>query len=177
MKKPDQDIMQFEGLLEKYRFVRPVPPHVQESILSSRKRVLARVLKTVGAFSAIYGLYLSLYFAAKKAGIGALVAKCIIALITVMSATYGGYRLAAMIAQEHHDNNPGTPPSAAGSYRWTDRITLYNGRVILGAIVSRGDVYEILTGGTILRIPANQVKAVKPVTTSEHEPRRPGQGD
>lgn len=177
MKKSDHDVMQFEGLLEKYRFMRPVPPHVQESILSSRKRVLTRVLRTVGAFSALYGVYLSLYFAAKKAGIGALFAKCVIALVTVTSATYGGYRIAAMIAQEHHDNDPATPSPAAGSHRWTDRITLYNGRVILGAIVSRGDVYEILTGGTILRIPANQIKAVKPVTISEDDPRLPGPGD
>ncbi len=177
MKKPDHDIMQLRGLLEKYRFVRPVPPPVQESILSSRKRILTRVLKTVGAFSALYGLYLSLYFATKKAGIGAIVAKCIIALATVASATYGGYRLAAMFAQEHQDYNPGTPPPAAGSHRWTDRITLYNGRVILGAIVTRGDVYEILTGGTILRIPANQIRTVKPVTIPEDDPRRPGHGD
>ncbi len=177
MKKPDHDIMQLEGLLEKYRFVRPVPPPVQESILSSRKRVLARVLKTVGAFSALYGLYLSLYFAAKKTGIGALFAKCVIALVTVTSATYGGYRLAATIAQEHRKNNPGTPHPAAGSHRWTDRITLYNGRVIHGAIVSRGRVYEILAGGTIIRIPANQIKAVKPVTTLGDGPRRSGHGD
>jgi hypothetical protein len=177
MKKPDQDIMQLEGLLEKYRFVRPVPPPAQKSILSSRKRVLVRVLRTVGAFSALYGLYLSLYFAAKKAGAGALCAKFLIAACAVAPATYGGYRLAAAIAHRPHAESPGVPPPAAGSYRWTDRITLYDGRIILGAIVSRGRVYEILTGNRIIRVPANQIKMVKPVTTSGDEPRRSGHGD
>lgn len=174
MNQTDQDILLLERVLEKYRFIRPVPPPVQESILSSRKKILVRVLRTVGAFSALYGVYLAVYFAAKKAGISALFVKCFIALFTAASVTYGGYRLATMEARKHHHESPGEASPATGSHQWIDRITLYNGRVLLGAIVSRGDVYEILTQGRIIRIPANQIKTVKPVTITDDETRRTG---
>ncbi|MBN2078842.1 MAG: hypothetical protein JW838_07735 [Spirochaetes bacterium] len=176
MNQTDQDILLLERVLEKYRFIRPVPPSVQESILSSRKKILVRVLRTVGAFSALYGAYLAVYFAAKKAGIGALFVKCFVALFTVTSLSYGGYRLAATRAAESPIGESGnrSPVSTDTPCRWIDRITLYNGRIIHGAIVSRGDVYEILSEGKIIRIPANQIKAVKPVTIHDEKSRRTG---
>ena len=143
MNPTNPETIMLERLLEKYRFVRPVPPTVRESILSSRKKILVRVLGTVGAFSACYGAYLTLYFAVKKTGIGAVLAKCLLAAFTVTSLGYSGYRL---VTAPREGPDPGmaaeAPPATTGERpRWTDRITHFNGRVIHGAIVSREDPY------------------------------------
>jgi hypothetical protein len=39
-----------------------------------------------------------------------------------------------------------------------DEITLYNGRVIQGAVMARGEVYTILTPGGTITIPEKQIK-------------------
>lgn len=165
MNKRDQETMLLEKLLDRYRFARPVPPEIQEAILSSKKKIFVRVLKTTGAFSAAYGVFISLYFALKKTGAGVLVAKIAIACAATATLSYGAYHAAASRVS-------GRAPSPAPSltiddirakYEWVDRITLYNGKIIDGAITARGETYTVLTTGGFVRVPRNQIKTVRPL--------------
>lgn len=163
MNKRDQETMLLEKLLDRYRFVRPVPADVQESILSSKKKIFIRVLKTTGAFTAAYGAFLSLYFALKKAGAGLFLAKCFIACTAAAAVSYGAYYAAT---SPERDSAPAPALSLDDireKYEWVDRITLYNGKVIEGAITSRGETCTVLTTGGVIRIPRNQIKTVRPL--------------
>ncbi len=178
MIKSNQDTILLEQLLEKYRFVRPVPVSIQKSILASKKNTIVRVLKTVGVYSAVYGAFLSLYFSVKKIGIGGFFVKCAISGTVVASLTYGGYYAATIAARRATTGKapviPGLPShKARNEYKWVDKITLYNGRVIMGAVISRGSVYEILTKHGIIHIPGNQIKMVNPVKIIEKENHLP----
>jgi hypothetical protein len=178
MNKANQDTLLLEKLLDKYKFIRPVPPGVQESILSSKKRTLVRILKTAGAFSAVYGVFLSLYFAVKKMGIGIPVTKFIISGITIASLSYGGYYAAVTLSR---DRDSGTSPvkkplslnDIRAKYKWVDQITLYNGMVVKGAVISRGVTYSVLTTDGVKQIPRNQIKMVKPLKISDEERETP----
>jgi hypothetical protein len=170
MNKENHDTMLLEKLLEKYRFTRPVPPDVQDTILSSKKKNLVRILKTTGAFSAAYGLFLSVYFALKKMGIGIPVMKFVISGVSVAAVAYGGYY---MITAGPRADRAAPPPvknlsleEIRSQYKWVDRITLYNGKVVRGAIMSRGETYRVLTTEGIMMIPRNRIKMVTPLKMS-----------
>lgn len=168
MNKPDQDTLLLRQLLDKYKFARPVPNGLREDILAAKKKNLVRVLKTVGAYSALHGLLISLYLAVKKAGIGIPVAKFIVSGIAVTAVTYGGYYAAtALFAGKKETPARETRPSSTEEirkqYKWVDQIFLYNGRTIEGAIISRGPRYRVLTSTGIVEIPRNQIKMVKPL--------------
>jgi hypothetical protein len=167
MNKSNQETLLMEKLLEKYRLTRPVAPVDRDAIMSSKQKILERVLKTVGVFSALYGIYLSLYFAVKKAGIGIII-KTILTCAVAGSLAYGGYR-AVMSAARRQDSGKKTLTldDIRAKYEWVDQIILYNGKVIRGAIISRGATYEILTTGGVVRVPRNQVKMVKPLKTGD----------
>ncbi len=171
MNKRDQETLLLEKLLDRYRFARPVPPDLQDSILESKKGIFVRVLKTAGAFTALYGAFLPLYFALKKAGAGVLIAKILISCAAVASVSYGAY-----YALTSRGADPAPPPAAPlslddirSNYEWVDRITLYNGKTVEGAITSRGETYTVLTTGGIMRIPRNQIKTVRPLNMPPQE--------
>jgi hypothetical protein len=42
-----------------------------------------------------------------------------------------------------------------------DEVSLYSGKVIKGAIISRGENYSILTTGGVVSVPGSQVRSVK----------------
>ncbi|OHD63156.1 MAG: hypothetical protein A2176_11455 [Spirochaetes bacterium RBG_13_51_14] len=173
MNKSSQDTLLVEKIIDRYKLSRPVPPNIQDSILSSKKRILVRVLKTVGVFTAVHGVFLSIYFAVKKTGIGIPLIRYIISGIAVISLTYGAY-YASVAAYKLWD--PGeisgrktlTLDDIRAQYKWIDQITLYNGRIIKGAIISRGTKYTVITTEGILRIPRKHIKMVKPLKTTEY---------
>ncbi len=169
MKKPDKDTLLLEELLDKYRFARPVPGDVREQILSSKKKNLVRILKTVGAFSALYGVFLTIYFSIKKLAVGVPMAKFIISGMTVAAVSYGGYYAAKTLVSSEKPKTSAAQEKRHPAeenraiYKWVDQITLYNGRIITGAIISRGDRYKVLTSGGVTYIPRNKIKMVKPL--------------
>jgi len=173
MNSENHDTMLLEKLLERYRLTRPVPPEVQDSILSSKKENLVRILKTAGAFTAAYGAFLSFYFAVKKMGAGIPLMKFIISGISVAAVAYGGYHLMTAGPGANHTNPPAVKALSLeeirAQYKWVDEITLYNGKVVRGAIVSRGEAYRVLTTEGIVMIPRSQVKMVKPLKLSDEE--------
>ncbi|MBN2159821.1 MAG: hypothetical protein JW807_10530 [Spirochaetes bacterium] len=170
MKKSNQETLLIEKLLEKYRLTRPISPKDRDAIISSKRKILKRVLKTVGAFSALYGLYLSLYFAVKKAGIGVIL-KTLLTCALAGSLAYGGYRAVKAVRVSRLEQPSGreaiTLEDIRARYKWVDQIILYNGKIIRGAIISRGASYEILTTRGIVQVPRNQIKMVKPLKTGE----------
>lgn len=172
MKQPGHETQPLEKLLDKYRFTRPVPPEIRAGIMSSKKETYVRILKTVGAFTAIHGAFASLYFAAKKAGIGIAIAKVIAAGTAVLSISIGGYYAAHAVIDRLY---PGTAKPAPGSVRsdsgWVDEIMLFDGRIIRGAIISRGDSYRVRTARGIMLIPRKQIKAVRPLAGERTAPR------
>ena len=100
MIKPVKDIERLESLLSKYKFADHIPVEVQESILSSKKNVFLRVMKTVGSLSFLAGIILTIYFYLKKVGIGIITSKFIISTVAVASVTYGGYRTVVYVNKE-----------------------------------------------------------------------------
>ena len=178
MNKPDQNTRLLEELLDRYKFARPVPEDIRKDILASKKKNLVRVLKTVGAFSALYGLLLSLYFAVKKAGLFVPAAKIVISGITAAAVSYGGYYAVKSLNPVKEPAKPAAKEErrqpVQETARWTDQITLYNGRVIEGAIISRGYQYKVLTPGGVMYVPKNQIKMVKPLRM-EAAPRKPAE--
>jgi hypothetical protein len=164
MKKPGHEAQQLERLLDKYRFTQPVPHGVRDSVMSGKKERYVRVLKTAGAFTAVYSLFASLYFAAKKAGIGITIAKVIAVGTAVLTISVGGYYAAnALRVRLFPGANMPAPDTTRTESGWVDEIMLFDGRIIRGAIISRGDPYRVRTAGGIMLIPRNQIKAVRPL--------------
>jgi hypothetical protein len=173
MNKENQDTILLQKLLDRYGLTRPVPPDAQESILSSKKRTLVRVLKTAGAFSAVYGAFLSLYFAVKKMGIGIPIVKFIVSGVSVAAVTFGGYYVLVIKPRADRVASPAAKTLSLdeirAQYKWVDQITLYSGKVVKGAVISRGETYSVLTTEGVMRIPRNQIKMVKPLKISDEE--------
>ncbi len=171
MNKEHPDTMILEKLLARYRITSPVPPDVQDLILSSKKKNLVRILKTTGAFSAAYGVFLSIYFAVKKMGLGIPLIKLIISGLSVTAVAYGGYYMIAAGPRADRANPPAAKTLSMdeirAQYKWVDQITLYNGRIVTGAIMTRGETYRVLTTEGIVIIPRNQIKMIKPLKMSE----------
>jgi hypothetical protein len=173
MNKENHDTMLLEKLLDRYRLNRPVPPDAQDSILSSKKRNLVRVLKTTGAFTAAYGAFLSIYFALKKMGIGVTVMKFVISGVSVAAIAYGGYYVMVVRSGADRAASPAVKTLSLdeirAQYKWVDEITLYSGKVFRGAVMSRGETYRVLTTEGIVMIPRSQIKMVKPLKISDEE--------
>ncbi len=168
MKKPDQDILLLQQLMDKYRFTRPVSVEARDEILSSKRKNLVRVLKTVGAYSAAHGALLIIYFAFKKLGAVIPMMKFIVPGVAVTAISIGGYYAATTMTPGSVSKAPAIErqeprENIRKKYKWVDRITLYNGSIIEGAIMSRGERYRVLTAGGITYIPRNKIKMVKPL--------------
>ncbi len=165
MNKRDENTLLLERLLDKYKFARPVPEEIQDEILASKKKNLVRVLKTVGAFSALQGLFLSLYFWLKKLGIGIPITKYIITAATLAAVTSGGYYALTIRGAEEkgREEKPGQGETIVGKGGWIDEITLYNGQIIEGTIISRGARYRVKTGKAVVDIPRALIKVIKPL--------------
>jgi hypothetical protein len=171
MKTPGHETQQLEQLLGKYRFTQPVPPGVRADILSSKKKTFVRVLKTAGAYTAIQGAFAALYFTAKKTGIGLFTAKMIVSVMAVLTISVGGYyAVTAIIDRVIRESTTAAPDSSGSGTAWVDEIMLFDGRIIRGAIISRGDSYEVRTERGIILIPRKQIKAVRPLTGESNAP-------
>ncbi|HOD13965.1 MAG TPA: hypothetical protein PK307_05200 [Spirochaetota bacterium] len=172
MKKTGHEAHQLEQLLGKYRFTRPVPPEVRDSIISAKKDRYLSVIKTAGVFTAVQGAFASIYFALKKTGIGFTIVKVIAAGMSVLTISIGGYYAANALRDRFFPGaeNPASDTSRPDS-GWVDEIMLFDGRIIRGAIISRGEPYRVRTEGGIMLIPRKQIKAVRPLT-GERAPAR-----
>lgn len=91
MRRDSTDIKGLENLLNKYRFTDPVSPDIQKRMIRSKKEIFVRVLKTVGRFSAVIGIFQSLYFLLKKLGINIFTAKFILYVATAGIISGGAY--------------------------------------------------------------------------------------
>lgn len=91
MSKSNHDIFLLEGLLNKYDFVQPVPLKIQERMLSVKKNIFKKILKTLGIYSFFSGIFISIYFSAKKLGFSIFISKIIISTITIASISTGTY--------------------------------------------------------------------------------------
>jgi hypothetical protein len=170
MKTTARETQQLEKLLEKFRFTQTVPPVVRADILSSKKRTFVRVLKTAGAYSALQGVFATIYFTAKKTGFGIFTAKVIVSVAAAVSVTVGGYYAAtAVISRLGRDSERAVPAEQTGA-GWVDEIMLFDGRIIRGAIISRGDLYRVRTGHGVITIPRTQIRAVRPLGGESRAP-------
>lgn len=167
--RPDSILL--EKLLDTYKLTRPVPGEVQHMILSSKKKNFLRILKTTGSFTALYGIFISIYYALKKIGLWFPLSKSIISGIAVASISYGGYlAVTGRMPGSDRKNSEGARAiqnavrGTLNAGTWIDQIILYNGKMINGAILSRGETYEIMTAGGRITIPKNQIKIVRPAT-------------
>jgi hypothetical protein len=77
---------QFEKLMSKFRFTRPVPPEVRRRISSSKKKQFRTILKKTGGYSISFGIIASLFFSLKKLGMGVSIVKTAIILASVTAA-------------------------------------------------------------------------------------------
>jgi hypothetical protein len=163
MKTSTHETQQLEKLLEKFRFTQPVPPGARADILSSKKRTFVRVLKTAGAYSALQGVLASLYFMAKKSGFGLFTAKVLVSVAAAVSVTVGGYYAATAVIDYMGRGSDRAVPAARTGAGWVDEIMLFDGRIIRGAIISRGESYRVRTERGIITIPRTQIRAVRPL--------------
>jgi hypothetical protein len=167
MKTRDNDTRRMEELLGKYRFTRPVPPGVRGEIMASKKRVFVRVMKSVGAFGVLHGAFLSLYFALKKGGAWALIAKIAAGCVAAAALSFGGYYAVSAVVDRLAAGRSAVNAQPERGAGWEDEIILFDGRIIRGAIVSRGEPYRVRTDRGVVAIPRSQIKAVRPVSRRE----------
>lgn len=80
-------IEQFEKLMSKFRFTRPVPLEVRRRISSSKKKQFRTILKKTGGYSVSFGIIASLFFSLKKLGMGVSIIKTAIILASVTAAS------------------------------------------------------------------------------------------
>lgn len=180
MRKNDKDIVAFQELLIKYRFTEPVPPEVRQRFVADNRKMLVRVLKSVGAFSALYGIYLAVTFALKKITIGITLSKIIVSTVAAASISYGGYYAVVKItdpsAEKAEDEqkvkkkdiikeetHPKTLEDIREKYGQIEELVLFNGIAIQGAVLSRGNIYRVYTLKGVLTVPSDKIKMIKPL--------------
>ena len=78
-------------LLDKYRLDQPIPQNIQGKMISRKKDIYQKTLKSMGTVSFFSSIMISLYFALKKIGISITLAKMIIITTALASAATGSY--------------------------------------------------------------------------------------
>ena len=185
MKKNEREIAAFQELMVRYRFTEPVPAEAKRRFIADNRKILERVLKSVGAFSFLYGVYLGVSFILKKFAAGATLTKIVVSTVTAASLSYGGYYTIVKIAERKYErpvyeqmmqkpdaasdavkkagSGPETLDDIRKRFGRLDQLVLYNGTDIRGAILSRGEVYRIYTLRGVIAIPRDKIKVVKPL--------------
>jgi hypothetical protein len=177
-----------ELLLEKYKFISPVPESARMGLIKSRTRVLKSTLKELGVYSLWFGLVLFILLKLRKIGFKFAITIANIAAITATlvasAAVAGGAYVAvkqytgnaSVISQEVKSaavESANEAENAAVESQGKDglskklekapvyEIFLYNGKKYLGSIESRGATYRVNTSGGQVTIPANQIKLIR----------------
>jgi hypothetical protein len=96
--RENRTIEQFNRVMEKYRFVEPLPADVQHHLRKSKRRQFNRTLKRTSGYSALFALISNLFFTLKKYGIAITITKSAIllgiaALLTAAAASTALYFL------------------------------------------------------------------------------------
>jgi hypothetical protein len=183
------DAARLNALLEKYRFVDPVPDAARRYMLKSRRRILIACLKKVNNYSIFFAVVLFVYFLARKLKLNfSLTSVKIIAVsanIAVAGIAAGTVYTAVKFLPsgfkniEVQEKNIQTDAKPAVKSESKDKITekqapvnaevtgdvyvdilLFNGKIIRGVILSRGNTYIIKTPQGIISVPSTQVRNI-----------------
>ena len=179
---------QLNALLEKYRFVEPIPEEARKIMLKSRKRVLKACLKKVNNYSIFFGAVLFFYFLARslKLNIGLSAVKIIAVAANIVTigiasgSVYAAVKYTALvnsvfkfyektfqqevkpeIKSDDKDKTEDKTTENPGGVKV--EILLYNGRIYRGVIVSRGYNYIINTGNGNVAIQSTQIKNIRKI--------------
>lgn len=185
MKDTNREIAEFQELLARFRFTEPVPPEVKKRFIDDNRKILTGVLKSVGAFSALYGAYLAVSFALKKIAVGLTATKIVMSAAAAASVSLGGYYAAVQIVKivsgpqgavaaiqedavksalaEKEESRPLTLEDLRKRYGRVDQLQLYNGTIIQGAVLSRTGIYRVHTVRGIMTVPSDKIKLIKPL--------------
>lgn len=85
------EIQNFKLALDKYKLTNPIPEEIQQFSIASKKRVFVRIMKTLGKYTLLSGLTLSLYFFIKKIGLSTLASKLLVFVTISASVTTATY--------------------------------------------------------------------------------------
>ena len=88
----NQEIIQFNDLMIKYRFTEPVSADIQDFAVAISRKNLKVLLKKSGDYGAVFGIILAVYTSAKELGIGITFLHCkIIAGLLAVCLGVSGY--------------------------------------------------------------------------------------
>jgi hypothetical protein len=160
-----RDIQLLEGLLDRFQFDEPIPEEVQRTILSKKKKILIRVLKTVGVFTFFNGIVITIYFWLKKIGISFTITKVLVSTVAVASVTYGGYFATTTVMNKISNNAQIQKEEPTKNEKEhispVDTIFLHDGKVITGTVLSRGTHVRIKTYEDIITIPQDRIRKIQ----------------
>ncbi|HNT13100.1 MAG TPA: hypothetical protein PKG59_19615 [Spirochaetota bacterium] len=117
-------IRSFERILERFRFREPVPDSVQAHILTTKRRSLIGILKSVDDYSITYGLVLAVYFTTRRMRIRPTVAQSKIILAALALTVLLVITFTIWLVTPQPASRPDTLPQAAVSVTATATATI-----------------------------------------------------
>ncbi|HNR90249.1 MAG TPA: hypothetical protein PKM65_18070 [Spirochaetota bacterium] len=117
-------IRSFERILERFRFREPVPDSVQAHILTTKRRSLIGILKSVDDYSITYGLVLAVYFTTRRMRIRPTVAQSKIILAALALTVLLVITFTIWLVTPQPAPRPDTLPQAAVSVTATATATI-----------------------------------------------------
>jgi hypothetical protein len=172
-----KDAVSLQKICERFKFTEIIPLPVQKTVIASRSRILKSSLKKINKYSIWYGLAIFILLKVRLFGIKPSIAICKFAAITIFAFSAGGITTGTYLAIQHfraytapsvNDKSasqiivPQNSIPAQNHVRGQkNKITLYNGRVYEGIILSRGEYYIIMTSEGNRTIPSNQISLIE----------------
>ncbi len=182
------DAAQLNALLEKYRFVEPIPEAARKIMLKSRKRVLKACLKKVNNYSIFFGVVLFFYFLARslKLNIGFSAVKIIAVAANIVTigiasgSVYAAVKYTTLVNKifnayektfqqnvkpemKSDDKDQTADKSTENPGGVKVEILLYNGKIFHGVIISRGYNYILKTPNGNVAILSTQIKNIRKI--------------
>ncbi len=115
------NIQNFSRVMDKYKFIRPIPPAMQSDVIAAGQKDLKLIYKRFGRYGIIFAVLLFMYNQLGRAGFSVTFFKCkiILAAMAALIATAGIYST-AKIAQ-HYIKQPVIDESAGTQENLYDR--------------------------------------------------------
>lgn len=176
-------------ILQTYKIERDVPNDAKNNMFVSRKRNLSKILKKFGKYGFFTSLAVKLLFELRQLGIPATMAKAYAVIIAGSIAVTGIASTASVVVLKKYLANrnpvvmtdslnvspvPTSLPEAkktvdkSGSplkrqyekYKHMEKVTLKDGTVLIGTLLQKGDIVELVTPSGTLTVTKDDIQGI-----------------
>jgi hypothetical protein len=172
-----KETISFMKICDRFKFTDTIPESVQTVVSASRSRALKATLKKINNYSLWFGIVIFILLKARHFGFKPSLLICKITVGALCFFSAGGAATGTYLTIHHFTQKTPTSETSviptnssaankSGKKQIFDaeplnRITLYNGRVYEGVIVSRNETYRIKTAQGLIDIPSAQISLIE----------------